>query len=267
MSAPESNDGFLLRAQRAVFKSGLSMTDKLVLLSLLNHWSASRDTFPGLHRLAEWSSAGRSTVQRTVKRLREEGIISASGKPGGSLVYDLSRLPDLPTRPAAGPVPERDPSRNEITPGPRAGPQPVPERDPKVSIEEIQLSGPSPRARSSTASRPSKPTPPNPHSSGLLTFYVKEFERARGVKPGFFGAEWGRAMKAFGQLADKVGPDRAREVITAALNDAYARRVQPWDLARDANNYLGSRPAPERRRAPYVQGGASGVAVNTSVDF
>jgi len=77
-------------------------------------------------------------------------------------------------------------------------------------------------------------------------------------------------MKAFGELADAAGVEKARQVISNALSvpvtPTFTPRVQPWELVAELNRHLGTRQAAPHR-GPYRQSGAELVKVNRSVDF
>ena len=101
-------------------------TDQLVLLVLAEHAQPDgTDAFPSTTTLMDETKLGRSTLFRTLTRLKDQGLIAAAGERGrGVVVYRLALTsPGAGPVPAAAPVPERD-----VT-GPAAGPQPVPERD------------------------------------------------------------------------------------------------------------------------------------------
>jgi hypothetical protein len=86
----------LLGAQRAVFLSALSAEQKLLALALLGHWSKTRETFPGLARLAAWTSCSRRTVIRSLLALESAGHIGVARERGRPNHYDLSPLMSLP---------------------------------------------------------------------------------------------------------------------------------------------------------------------------
>lgn len=105
----------LLEATRAVFASALPANEKLVALALLNHWSRSRDTFPGIGRLEAWASLSRSTVLRAVQRLEQLGAIRIERAVGLANRYDLSPLATL-TSLTETPVSERHRSQPDTPP-------------------------------------------------------------------------------------------------------------------------------------------------------
>jgi hypothetical protein len=89
----------LLQAQRAVFRSSLRSPGKLTALALLDHWSRGGDTFPGIERLATWTSFDRRTVMRTLQDLESQGAIVVTRRSGRPSQYDLRQLALLPPAP------------------------------------------------------------------------------------------------------------------------------------------------------------------------
>jgi hypothetical protein len=86
-------DFSLLSAQRAVFESALSTTEKVVLLALIDHWSSSSpEPWPSTTRLERWTSLRRRAVLRTIGRLEARGIVSVKRTRGGPNAYDLTRV-------------------------------------------------------------------------------------------------------------------------------------------------------------------------------
>jgi len=123
-----TNDLDLLRAQRSVWKSSLSADCKLVALALLDHWSASTETYPGIDRLCGWASLSRSTVIRCIAELERVGAIVVKRETGHSNRYALGQLsllpvsaghpcqPDTGLRETPVPVPGGHPTRVSLTP-------------------------------------------------------------------------------------------------------------------------------------------------------
>jgi len=92
------HDGLdLLAAQRRVFASALTGPEKLVALALLDHWSlASQNPFPGVDRLAVWTSFDRRTVLRMLSKLEQRGAIVVTRRVGTVNRYSLGQLELLP---------------------------------------------------------------------------------------------------------------------------------------------------------------------------
>ncbi len=107
----------------------------------------------------------------------------------------------------------------------------------------------SPRSKSTTSKSPkAKPeSQPVAGAHELKVAYVEAFEATRGTTPEF-GKRWSRAMKAFGELVQTHGLDSAKAICSAALKNQYCQRINPWELAEDANKHLGKRMAPAQSR-------------------
>jgi len=83
----------LLSAQRTVFMSSLTSTEKLVLLAVLAHWSRdASQPFPGIDRIAKWTSLTGRAVTRILHALEAKGAIGIIREPGRSNRYDLSKV-------------------------------------------------------------------------------------------------------------------------------------------------------------------------------
>lgn len=83
----------LLQTQRAVYQSGLDAHSKLVVLSLLDHWSrADPVPWPGIDRLVHWTSLSRRTVIATIASLESLGILKITRTPGRPNRYDLGNV-------------------------------------------------------------------------------------------------------------------------------------------------------------------------------
>lgn len=85
----------------------------------------------------------------------------------------------------------------------------------------------------STSASPSSAAPAPAHE--LKLHYVAEMKRLRGIDVVF--KSWARAMKAFAELATLVGTATGRQVISNALANDFAQRVQPWELLEDVNKH------------------------------
>lgn len=103
----------------------------------------------------------------------------------------------------------------------------------------------------------------HPLAQELKFHYIGEFQRSRGTQPGF-GRDWSRAMKSLGLLADKVGLEGAKLVITNALDqkatESFRPPVEPWDLVRRCNTLLGATST--NPGSPWRQSGGEAVKVN-----
>lgn len=109
----------LLAAQRSVFRADLKSAEKLVLLAMLDHWSAnSQRPFPGVSTLARLTSLGRCTVLRAVRALETEregrpAVLEVCRRPGRSSVYSLAAV--FEGRLPVAPVSPRDQSHHETS--------------------------------------------------------------------------------------------------------------------------------------------------------
>lgn len=241
----------LMAAKRAVFRSDLRSLEKLVALALLDHWSrASNEPFPGVNRLAEWTSLDRTTVMRSLGQLEARGAIRIAKRNGKSNAYTLGQLERLP-------VAQRD--RSQPPTGGTAPPPPVAESDGDQSQRATlsnQLSNPekkptssAARKRSTPGSRKKDPEQPSAESHQLKTHYVDEFRKHRGGEDPDFGDSWSRAMQAFGKMCRrKGGLAAAKAVVSRALADSYVRRINPWELVDDWNKHVGPRPGQQALR-------------------
>ncbi len=111
--------------------------EKLVALALLDHWSRSRDTFPSLSRLAQWTSLSRRSVVTHLAALERAQAIRVTRTHGRANRYDLGPLLTLhqcTSCTSAGDAPVQEMH------GTSAGDAPpvVQEMHPKGSIEGTQ---------------------------------------------------------------------------------------------------------------------------------
>lgn len=233
------SDFNLLDAVRAVFASDLGSLEKLVALALLNHWSKNRETFPSVDRLARWTSLSRRSVIRALASLETKGAIAVARSQGRANRYELGSLMSVTSAPQA-PVPIGHQCPSDTPPVPIGHPTSAPQ-----APEVIHGRDPSKRSNSAPRSRTRKtPVEKQPEgTSELRDFYVAEFQRTRNAKPEF-GKAWGRAMKSFGQLIAEHGLDDSKLITTRALEQqstpTFTPKVNPWDVAVNANNYKGA---------------------------
>ncbi len=110
-------------------------------------------------------------------------------------------------------------------------------------------SGSSKKAKKASAKAKPKAQPtPVPGAHDLKVHYCAEFEKHRGAKPEF-GKRWSRAVKAFGELVTTHGLDKSKTIVSRALSDSYARRIEPWNLVDDAVRWLGAQPQGANKHA------------------
>jgi hypothetical protein len=260
----------LLKAQRGIFMSALTSTEKIVTLAVLAHWSrAGRKPWPGADRLGEWTSLHPRAVLRTLKSLEAKGVIKVGRTTGKPNVYDLRAVFD-----GSLPVIVRDPSP---TVTPHVGSEtrhpgslvPVTQGSPNGSNEWIQegihiaapsataplahVSPPSKTQAARRAPKPSKKTKPADPEHGakhakVVAHYFAVFERKRGAKPLFDGFDG----KAVTKLLDKCkgDADLACTVITNAFASWKADTVTIRIIAKDPNEFIGAQPRKTNGRTP-----------------
>lgn len=115
-------------------------TAKLVLLGIANH--ARRDgsgSWPAVSTLATYASCDVRTVQRALKRLRDEGLITETGRgPRGTVEYRLSGMvsADVGVTDCRGDLPREGEAdcRGDRLPGRHSGPQGVTTVSPEPSL-------------------------------------------------------------------------------------------------------------------------------------
>lgn len=199
----------LLDAQRAVFASSLGPNEKLVALALLNHWSPSRDTFPGVNRLVAWTSLSRCSVMRAVKALETAGAVVVVRASGLANRYQLGALTSLPPRP----VSHSDQSPTDTPPVSPSDGTGLPER----------LHPSPPETRSDPVSDP----PSDPHK-GAREVYLTDGTRTRRVDrlAASFGkgeverhafATWAKAFGKTGAVYDSKRASCLAERVAAGM--------------------------------------------------
>jgi hypothetical protein len=121
----------LLDAQKGVFMSGLTSTEKLVLQAVLAHWSRSEaNPWPSTARLAKWCSLHPKAIVRVIASLETKGALGVCRSHGRPNVYDMKavfegRLPSIISTPPPVTLDNRSPS---VTGNPE-----LPDRSPSVT--------------------------------------------------------------------------------------------------------------------------------------
>jgi hypothetical protein len=83
----------LLGMHRAVMRSTRSITEKMVLLAIIDHWSeASPEPWPSVPTLSKLCSSGRTAVLGALAGLERDGVIAVRRVAGRPNRYDLSRV-------------------------------------------------------------------------------------------------------------------------------------------------------------------------------
>lgn len=208
------SEGFDYRAARsAVFGSTLPAQARLVLLVLVEHMPTA---FPSVSRIAEHSGLSRRQVMREIQRLEEVGVVRVIRRCGLPNTYTLpdqwtemllvtnSHQCPTDTSDQQSPVTDSHPTSDQQSP------PPVTDSHPKQEVkQEVKREGSrSHRSRSSAAKSKGKgeSKTPQPGHAELVGFYFDAFERKRGTKPLFGGAE----AKAVSRLLDAVKGDAAK---------------------------------------------------------
>lgn len=112
----------ILAMQRAVWTSARSANEKLVLLAVIDYYSASsQEPWPSVATLCKRASLGRTTVIEALSALERDGIIAVRRDHGRSNHYDLSRVCTALT-----PVRETDQSATRTSTAPAALETPPP---------------------------------------------------------------------------------------------------------------------------------------------
>jgi hypothetical protein len=83
----------LLAMQRAVWRSGRTTTEKIVLLAIIDYYSeASPEPWPSVPTLSKGTSLGRTAVLEAIAGLERDGVLVVRREHGRPNRYDLSRL-------------------------------------------------------------------------------------------------------------------------------------------------------------------------------
>lgn len=259
MAKPTSG---LLKAQRRVFSSTAKPLERLVALALLDHWSAkSMVVFPSFDRLESWTGLCRHAIDSALRGLEAAGLVRVERKRGCPSRYNLAPLfakqtsdetsaPDalVTSAPDALLQTKQAVHQTHHSSAPDAL-LPVHQTHSKEPKKE-------PKKGSTTSPLAKSGKSPHPNAHALKVHYIETFRATRGTEPVFAESQWSRAMKALGQLSDAAGGlEKAKGVITNALQKGiYCSRIQPWELALDANKHLGAPPTGGRQVRPQSGG-------------
>ena len=223
--------------------------DQHVLMILAHHAQPDgTEVYPSTSTLVKETKLGRSTLFRTLTRLKEQGLITSVGERGrGVVAYRLNM-----TSIGAAPVPERDGSAVQPVPErdgrvPERDVRPVPERDPEEPEGNSQRTEnpPTPLTRGVTPLRwaPDGGGPRNGRPRRRLSRVEQTANRAAELRAraAALRAEQAAATEREGPPADPV-LQRTAVVIPAVLEEA----VRPRPSVRPASEP----PSPE---LPAVQ--------------
>ncbi len=256
----------VVSARRAIWESNLKSLEKLVMLALLEHWSATTDTFPSCSRLASFTSLSERSVRTSLTGLERAGFVGVSRTNGRSNRYNLEPVFRLETKARGAAVPRQEmpgltkagdavvksEPRQQVPPTPaRAAAPPRHELPPKRSIEEIQI-----RDHLSSGNQ----------TTQLQAHYKETFKQRKGVEPSWGPKDYGRINKYFKELIEALGGDlsKAKQVVRTALLDEWNSRIKPHEIFTDRDKWLGEAPrkknqlnvrhtAPQRGTASHVQ--------------
>lgn len=223
------------------------------MLAILEHWSASTETFPSCARLALFTSLSERTVKSALAGLERSKFINVERSNGRSNRYDLNPVFELkasatiarvskskPVQPLHGSTSATVASiKNEpVQPLPPTGatiaPEPVQPLPPKRSIEEIQL-----RDHLSSGNQ----------TTQLQRHYTEIFKQRKGIEPSWGPKDYGRVNKYFKDLIEALGGDlsKAKQIVTTALLDEWNSRIKPHEIFADRDKWLGEEPRTKTR--------------------
>jgi len=263
----------VVAARRRIWESSLKSLEKLVMLALLEHWSASTETFPSCTRLAGFTGLSERAVKSSLAGIERSGLVRVERSNGRSNRYDLSPLftsaPRAPVQ-IAKPVQEMprssagdarvktEPPVHHVPPtGARRASPPVHHVPPKRSIEEIQVRDPLSSGTQTTQ---------------LKTYFVELYTKARGGPPDWNSTEHARVGKAFKQLAESYGGDLEvqKGILRAALLDEFSPIADPMVIFKQRDRFRGQEPRrknqPTVRNAPPQRGLAEHVTIARAED-
>jgi hypothetical protein len=136
----------LLAMQRAVWRSGRTTTEKIVLLAIIDYYSeSSQQPWPSVPTLSKRTSLGRTAVLDAIGELERDGVLIVRREHGRPNRYDLSRLSAaLAAVRGAEPSATRTTSTPAIEEGARSAhsksPEPIREADPSANQTAVQTS-------------------------------------------------------------------------------------------------------------------------------
>jgi hypothetical protein len=248
-------------ASQKTIADAMGCTDRYVRL-LLSKLSKREDSPVMVTRRRRSSATGRTSDQYTLQFTQPESMATPSGtcvpEPSGTCVPEPSGT--CVPEPSGTCVPDAEPLKllpqPEIHDTPTGNPR-HPNRnvrsDDQISSDLSQISSSVPRKVSRAKKSESKPSEKQPveGANDLKLHYVAEFKRARADEPAF-GKAWGRAVKAFGDMVTTHGLERAKRIVTGALDSPFGSKT-PWAIRDNAVNYQGTAPVAARGRAPEPQ--------------
>jgi len=260
-------------ARRRIWTSELKSLEKLVLLALLEHWSATTETFPSCARLALFTGLSERAVKSSLAALERAGFMMVERNTGRSNRYDLTPLFRMaPTGAPRARVKKEKPVQEMH--GSSAGDAPVQIELPVHHVHPTSA----PRAPEPVHHVPTKSiskrsnkkstTATHPNTTLLKTYFVELYTKARGGPPDWSSEDHARVGKAFKQLGEAYGGnlDAQKGVIRAALLDEFSPITDPMAIFKQRDRFYGKEPrskglanvraAPQRGVADHVRVGS-----------
>lgn len=250
-----------------VWELDLPQRDLLVLLALADHADhEGANAYPSLALIAWKVGSSERTVQRSVTRLVERGILEAQSRPGKTTVFNLhlDRCPSKPPFRSSNPRQNATPDKmSPLTRQPKiCGGTPDTAVSPEPSIENRQ-------EESGRASIP------QPDGGALAYTLIEAYADAWDVVV----EKYRRSLhtthrKAAGQLADLgAKPDEVRAMI--ADKRAQGRHMDEYPLVFAARDYVawkskaanGSAPVDEKTAWRAAQKARPNVAYDAALDM
>lgn len=238
------------------------------MLALLEHWSRTTDTFPGVSTLARFSSLSERSVKAALAGLETQGYIRVLRTKGRANRYDFSPLFNK----ARSSAPVALPPVQHLHRSSSAGVAPVPKRvvqelpqgsapvapavvhqlPPKRSIEEIQL-----RDTTNTPQR----------STVLKQHFLALYKDLRGGEPDWKSQDHAKYGKAFKELAETFNGnlEAQKQVINTAMGDEFSPCMDPLLIVKRRNEYFG-RPPRRKVSGPTISTPQHGLAERVQVN-
>jgi hypothetical protein len=228
----------LLGMQRAVWRSGRTTTEKIVLLAIVDHYSeSSQQPWPSVPTLSERTSLGRTAVLEAIAGLERDGVLFVRREHGRPNRYDLSRLCV-----ALAPVRDTDPSATRTTPTDGAENA---DGAPLKPSEPVREANPS-------ATRTGPPGEPNPSASRTSPVRLADPKEPR-KEPKM---EASRARAGANAPLDEVlvipVAERGRRALASPC-DARRLRPQDWPEVQRIVGAFASAVGRERRLGEFVR--------------
>lgn len=228
----------LLGMQRAVWRSGRTTTEKIVLLAIIDYYSeSSQQPWPSVPTLSERTSLGRTAVLEAIAGLERDGVLFVRREHGRPNRYDLSRVCV-----ALAPVREADPSATRTTPSVGAETADGAATKPSEPVREANPSA-------------TQTSPPGEHDqSARRTAPVRVADPKEPRKEPKMEASRARAgvTARLDELLALPVAERAR-IALASPRDAQRLRPQDWPEVRKIVGAFASAVGRERRLGEFAR--------------